>query len=109
MVLGFFLVNAATAESSQAVMHGALRDVPVRAVMDAGLLRVPGGLRLDTFVAQVAMAQRASAYLVAGPGGEVVGVVVLAQVGRVPRRGATGAAPRGGGTADRGDAQRRSR
>ena len=84
MVLGFFLMNAATIESSQALMVDALRDVPVRAVMDDGLLRIPGGLRLDTFAAQVALSQRASAYLVAGPGGEITGVVVLTQVGRIP-------------------------
>lgn len=84
MVLGFFLINAATAEAGQAVMTDALRDLRVRQVMDDGLLRVPGGLRLDTFASQVAMAQRASAYLVAGPGGEVMGVVVLTQIGRVP-------------------------
>lgn len=85
MVLGFFLVSAASVENNQAVMVDALRDVPVRAVMDDGLLRVPGGLRLDTFASQVALAQRASAYLVAGPGGEIVGVVALAQVARVPQ------------------------
>jgi Zn-dependent protease len=84
MVLGFFLVNAATAESGQATVMHALRDVPVRAAMDAGLLRVPGGLRLDTFVSQVALAQRASAYLVVGPGGDLIGLVVLAQIGRIP-------------------------
>jgi Zn-dependent protease len=85
MVLGFFLMNAAALESSQAVMVDALRGVPVRAVMDDGLLRVPGGLRLDTFAGQVAMATRASAYLVAGAGGEIVGVVLLSQVARVPQ------------------------
>jgi Zn-dependent protease len=84
MVIGFFLISAAAVESNQAVMSDALKNVPVRAVMDDSLLRVPGGLRIDTFATQVAMAQRASAYLVAGPGGEVVGVVVLAQVARVP-------------------------
>ena len=84
MVLGFFLINAATLEGTQAQMTDALRDLTVRAVMDDGLLRVPGGLRLDTFTSQVAMAQRASAYLVAGAGGEVTGVLVLSQVGRVP-------------------------
>ncbi|MFN8619551.1 MAG: site-2 protease family protein [Chloroflexota bacterium] len=84
MVLGFFLVNAAGIESTQAVLVNALQGLRVRAVMDGGLLRVPGGLRLDTFTGQLAQAQRASAYLVAGPGGEVRGIVVLGQVARVP-------------------------
>jgi Zn-dependent protease len=84
MVLGFFLINAATLEGGQAVMADALKDVRVRAVMDDGLLRVPGGLRLDTFATQVAMAQRASAYLVAGAGGEITGVLALSQLARIP-------------------------
>ena len=84
MVLGFFLVNAAASENHQATMTDAIRDLQVRAVMDDALLRVPGGLRLDTFASNVAMAQRASAYLVVGAGGEIVGVVTLAMIGRVP-------------------------
>lgn len=84
MILGFFLVNAATLEHSSAELADAIRDLRVGAVMDSTLLRVPGGLRLDTFAGHVAMEQRASAYLVAGPGGEIVGVVTPAMVGRIP-------------------------
>lgn len=84
MLLGFFLVNAATMEHTTAELTDAIRDLRVGAVMDPTLLRVPGGLRLDTFAAHVAMEQRASAYLVAGPGGEIVGVVTPAMIGRIP-------------------------
>jgi Zn-dependent protease len=86
MVLGFFLLSAASVEGNQAQMVGALRGVPVRAAMDAGLLRVPGGLRVDTFASQLPMTQRASAYLVAGPGGEIVGVIRVADLARIPAR-----------------------
>jgi Zn-dependent protease len=84
MLLGFFLVNAATVEHTTAELTDAIRDLRVAAVMDSTLMRVPGGLRLDTFATHVAMEQRASAYLVVGAGGEIVGVVTPAMIGRIP-------------------------
>ena len=84
VILGFFLVSAAGAESQGALVVDALRGMPVRAAMDGALLMVPGALRVDTFISHVALAGRASAWLVTGAGGAIVGVVRIEDVRRVP-------------------------
>jgi len=84
--LGFFLSGAAAAERRSAELVESLRDTRVREIMTRQPLRVPAGLTVDTFTAAVAAAaaeSRTSAWLVVGPGGQVVGVLGLDELRRV--------------------------
>ncbi len=86
VLLGFFLRGAAAAERRSTELMESLRDTRVGEIMTRQPLRVPAGLTVDTFTAAAAAATAesgTSAWLVVGPGGQVVGVLGLDELRRV--------------------------
>ena len=78
VLLGFFLSGAAATERRSTELLESLGDTRVGEIMTRQPLRVPAGLTVDTFVAAATAAEsRTSAWLVVGPGGQVVGVLEL--------------------------------
>ncbi|MGW2491483.1 site-2 protease family protein [Streptomyces sp. NPDC001606] len=77
-LLGWFLVAAATAESRQAEMRGALEGVPVSRVMTPSPVTVPVTATLAGFLAEGAFgAYRHSAFPVLASDGSVAGLLTV--------------------------------
>ena len=77
VLLGFFLSGAAGAERRSTELLESVRGRQVGEIMTRELLRVPAGLTVDTFAAAATRESRSSAWLVVGPGGDVIGVLGL--------------------------------
>lgn len=86
VLLGWFLVAAASAEEQQTRFRSALGDVPVREVMSPEPTTAPGGLTLDEFVDQYVLRHRYSAFPLTQDSGEPAGLVTLQRVKQVPRQ-----------------------
>lgn len=80
VILGWFLMSAARAEQSQAILFEALADVPVARIMSSPVVTVPEAMTLDRLVDEVVMAHRCSAFPTVGPCGEVTGLVTLSAI-----------------------------
>lgn len=83
--LGWFLLSAAKAEATHAVLFEALAGVPARRIMSSPVITVTGDLTLQRLVDEVVMAHRCSAFPVLDADGRPVGLVTLRQVREVPR------------------------
>jgi Zn-dependent protease len=90
-LIGWFLVNAATAEEQQARLSSRLSGVRVRDVMSGPPVVADGSLPLNEFIDRLAMTHRFSSYPLVDPGGRLTGLVTLNRVRAVPpgRRAST--------------------
>jgi Zn-dependent protease/CBS domain-containing protein len=84
MLVGWFLLQAADAEAQFAVVHDALGGVRVGDVMTPSPVTGPAWLTVDDFVTQVVLHHRCSAFPVVDADGDVVGLVTLRGLRRVP-------------------------
>ena len=82
--LGWFLLSAARAEESHALMRGALGGVRVRDVMSREPMRAPGWFTVGTFIDEYALRHRYAAYPVEDREGHLIGVVTLQRLREVP-------------------------
>ena len=82
--LGWFLLSAAKAEQTQAVLFEGLAGVRVRDLMSAGPVVVAGDLSVQAFLDEVVMQHRCSGFPVVGPDGRPSGLITLARVKAVP-------------------------
>jgi CBS domain-containing protein len=84
VLLGWFLVSAAIAESASVRLHAALKGLTVRDVMTPDPVCAYAGQPVEVFVAAVATGARHRALPVVDIDGRPVGVVHLEQVAGVP-------------------------
>lgn len=84
VLIGWFLVNAASAEEQYAKVQGTLGDVRVREVMSPDPVSAPGSLRVDEFVDRFVFHHRFSAFPLVDDGGRPLGLVTLNRVKQVP-------------------------
>ena len=86
IVLGWFIATAAGAERDQAEALGALDGMTVADVMTRDPLRAPATLTVDAFVDHLALGTRSSTWVVTDPAGDVVSVLGIEDVRRIPAR-----------------------
>ena len=84
IILGWFLISAATAENQQAVVQSRLRTVAVREVMTADPVTVPASATVDRFQHELLPWLRHSAFPVVDDDGQTVGLVTVRRVNAVP-------------------------
>ncbi|MFI2367626.1 site-2 protease family protein [Streptomyces sp. NPDC018833] len=84
MLLGWFMIAAATAESGQAGMRELLRGVPVRQAMTADLLVTSARTTVADFLADPVFRYRHSAFPVIDDQGDPVGLVTVNRLHQVP-------------------------
>jgi Zn-dependent protease len=85
VLLGWFLLSAAQAEATNALLHGALANVKVRDVMTEYPTTVPEHISLETLVDEWFMAHACSAFPVVDVRGSVTGLITLAKVRTINR------------------------
>jgi Zn-dependent protease/predicted transcriptional regulator len=84
-LLGWFVINAASAEERHAVMERRLGALRVRDVMSPDPVTVPAGTNLEEFVDDYVMRNRHSTFPVVDANGDVRGLITLRRVKQVPR------------------------
>lgn len=82
--LGWFLLNAAKAEQTHAILRGALAGVRVRDLMTRDPIVAPDHLTVGEFLEAYVMRHRWSAFPVTGHDGAITGLVTLAHLKAVP-------------------------
>jgi CBS domain-containing protein len=85
VLLGWFLREAARAESTHELLHGALASVRVRDVMTADPVVVPADVLVADLVDEWFLGRRCSAFPVVGPDGTTTGLVTMQDVRRTNR------------------------
>jgi Zn-dependent protease/predicted transcriptional regulator len=83
VLLGWFLITAASAENQQAVMQSRLRTVAVREIMTANPVTVPATATVAQFLTDHLPWSRHSAFPVVADG-QTVGLVTVRRVNQVP-------------------------
>ena len=83
VLLGWFLISAATAENQQAVLQSRLRTVPVREIMTARPVTVAASATVAQFLNDYLPWSRHSAFPVVEDG-QTVGLVTVQRVNQVP-------------------------
>ncbi len=83
VLLGWFLISAASAENQQAVMQSRLRTVAVREIMTANPVTVPASATVAQFLTDYLPWSRHSAFPVVADG-QTVGLVTVNRVNQVP-------------------------
>ena len=83
-LLGWFVINAASAEEQHAVMQQRLGSLRVRDVMSASPLTVAPGIDIEHFVNDYAMRGRFSTFPVVDADGTVRGLITLRRVKPLP-------------------------
>jgi len=83
VLLGWFLISAATAENQQAVLQSRLRTVLVREIMTANPVTVPASATVAQFLNDYLPWSRHSAFPVVDDG-QPVGLVTVRRVNQVP-------------------------
>lgn len=83
-LIGWFLVNAASAEEQHTKIRGALGDVRVRDVMSPDPVAVSDSLSVEEFVERYVFRHRFSTFPLAADGGRPAGLVSLNRVKQVP-------------------------
>jgi Zn-dependent protease/predicted transcriptional regulator len=83
VLLGWFLISAATAENQQAVLQSRLRTVAVREIMTANPVTVPASATVAQFLTDYLPWSRHSAFPVVADG-QTVGLVTVHRVNQVP-------------------------
>jgi len=86
ILLGWFLVSAATAENQQAVVQSRLRTVAVRQIMTADPVTVPASYTVAQFLNDYRPWSRHSAFPVVDDG-QTVGLVTVRRINQVPAGG----------------------
>jgi Zn-dependent protease/predicted transcriptional regulator len=85
VLLGWFVINAASAEQQHAVVQRQLGSMRVADVMSAHPVTVPADITIDEFVDHYVMRNTYSTFPVVDRDGHAVGLVTLRRVKRVPR------------------------
>ena len=85
VMIGWFLLSAAQAEATHALLHGAMANVRVRDVMTEFPTTVPGTTRVTELVDHWFMKHGCSAFPVVDDRGTVIGLVTLTKVRTVNR------------------------
>ncbi len=83
ILLGWFLISAASAENNQAVLQGQLRTVAVRQIMTANPVTVPASTTVAQFLTDFLPWHRYSAFPVVADG-QTVGLVTVHRINQVP-------------------------
>jgi Zn-dependent protease/CBS domain-containing protein len=83
VLVGWFLISAATSESQQAVLQSRLRTVPVRQIMTRDPVTVPASATVAQFLTDYLPRHRHSAFPVVD-GGQTVGLVTVHRISQVP-------------------------
>jgi Zn-dependent protease/CBS domain-containing protein len=83
VLIGWFLISAAAAETQAATARTALAGARVADVMTPHPELAPGWSSVADFIDQAARS-RQDAFPVTGPGGELVGIVLASQLARIP-------------------------
>jgi Zn-dependent protease/CBS domain-containing protein len=83
VLLGWFLISAATAESQQAMLQSRLRTVPVWQIMTRDPVTVPASATVAQFMTDYLPRYRHSAFPVVADG-QTVGLVTVHRIGQVP-------------------------
>jgi Zn-dependent protease/predicted transcriptional regulator len=83
VLLGWFLISAATAENQQAVLQSRLRTVPVREIMTANPVTVPASATVAQFLNDYLPWSRHSAFPVVADS-QTVGLVTVKRINQVP-------------------------
>jgi Zn-dependent protease/predicted transcriptional regulator len=83
VLLGWFLISAATAENQQAVLQSRLRTVAVRQIMTARPITVPASATVTQFLTDFLPWHRHSAFPVEADG-QTVGLVTVHRAHQVP-------------------------
>jgi Zn-dependent protease/predicted transcriptional regulator len=83
ILLGWFLISAASAENHQAVLQGQLRTVAVRQIMTANPVTVPASTTVAHFLTDFLPWHRYSAFPVVADG-QTVGLVTVHRINQVP-------------------------
>jgi len=84
--LGWFLLLAARAESTQGLLHGALAHLVARDVMTADPVVAPDDATIATLIDDWFLVRHCSAFPLADRNGSITGLLTLRQVRRVPPR-----------------------
>jgi Zn-dependent protease/predicted transcriptional regulator len=84
VILGWFLISAATAENQQAVVQSRLRTVAVRQIMTANPVTVPASATVTRFLHELLPWLRHSAFPVVNDDGQAVGLVTVQRANAVP-------------------------
>ena len=83
VLLGWFLISAATAESRQAMLQSVLRTVAVREIMTPDPVTVPASATVAQFLNDYLPWQRHSAFPVVDDG-QVAGLITVRRINQVP-------------------------
>ena len=97
VLLGWFLVTAANAETASVRMNRALEGRSVRDIMAADPVAGRDNQTIDSFVSDTAARHPHTSYPVVDDDGRLVGLVRLSDLTRVPESGGPPPPPRGGG------------
>jgi Zn-dependent protease/CBS domain-containing protein len=84
VLLGWFLISAATAESQQAMLQSRLRTVAVRQIMTPNPATVSASVTVTQFLDKYLPWLRHSAFPVVDDDGQPVGLVTLRRINQVP-------------------------
>lgn len=84
-LIGLFLIGAAEAEGQMGATRDALGHLRVRDVMVTHPVSVGPAMPLDSFMDDVFLAHRHTAYPVVAPSGEAIGLVSFRRVAALPR------------------------
>lgn len=84
LLIGWFLVSAARGERTYTIVQSSLHDVLVRDVMTPDPVVGPSWFTVEAFLERVASVERVSAFPILDFEGQLVGLVTVAQLARVP-------------------------
>ena len=84
VLLGWFLISAATTESHQAMVQSLLRTVAVREIMTPNPVTVPASATVAQFADDYLPWHRHTAFPVVDDGGLVVGLITVRRINQVP-------------------------
>jgi Zn-dependent protease/CBS domain-containing protein len=87
VLLGWFLVSAANAETAGVRLHRALDGRSVRDIMTADPVAGRENETIEAFVQRIAAEQPHASYPVVDPDGRLVGMVRLSDLARIPESG----------------------
>ncbi|MEV8523588.1 site-2 protease family protein [Streptomyces sp. NPDC052000] len=85
MLLGWFVITAATYEGRNAQIREVLGDLPVSEVMIRDPVTLPAAITVDALLSASRYARhRQAGYPVTGPDGRVAGLITVAHINRTP-------------------------
>jgi Zn-dependent protease/CBS domain-containing protein len=84
VLIGLFLVNAASAEEQHSRLTASLHGLRVRDVMTPNPITAAPSVTLDRFIAETALTHRFSAYPLTDPHGRLIGMTTLNRIRAVP-------------------------